>query len=154
MPRSVWWFEKLMWVSLLVGVAKGVLDWDRMVLEAVRQGANAHIPAYYLRTQIQAMSHVMVVIAVVALLVLVLIVWLIARQRKNWARWIFAVLFVLGVPFAFVQLPNVLSANPTAGALSLVQLVLQVAALVLIFLPDARPWFTRPAAGAQVNVNP
>jgi hypothetical protein len=150
MSRFVWWFEKLMWVSMLVGAIGFALDWDRLMIRLVQRGADAHIPVYYLRFRIQAMSVAMSVVAVVTLLVLLILVWLIARRRMNWARWVYATLFVLGLPYAVIQLPDMLSANPTAGALSGVQLALQLTALVLVFSPSARPWFTRPVVGAEV----
>jgi hypothetical protein len=41
----------------------------------------------------------------------------------------------------------VLSVNPTVAVLEILQVVLQIAALVLVFLPSARPWFTNAAVG-------
>jgi uncharacterized membrane protein len=133
MPKSVWWFEKLMWLSLLLGVVVAWLDWDRIISEA--QEAAGAMPI-----AVQTVSIFTIVITIAVMLGLV---FLIARVRQNWARWVFAVLFVLGLPFVVLKLPADLSANPTAGALSVVQLVMQVTALVLIFVPSARPWFAK-----------
>jgi hypothetical protein len=142
----VWWFEKLMWVSLLLGGVIAVLDWDRLLHKAA---ADAY--RYGDRVGIQAASFTMTVIAICTALVMLLLVWLIARRRMNWARWVLAAMFVLGSPSAFIGLPAMLSANPAAGALSLVQLATQIAALALVFSPNARPWFARPAVGTQTT---
>jgi len=146
MPRSVWWFEKLIWATLLLGPVIAWLDWDRLLRKAAPK-------AYLYRDPIaaKAASFSMTVIAIVTLLVMLLLVWLIARRRMNWARWIFAALFVLGAPFALMGYPEMFSANPAAGALSVAQLVMQIAALALVFSPSARPWFARTAVGPRTT---
>jgi peptidoglycan/LPS O-acetylase OafA/YrhL len=78
------------------------------------------------------------------LALLVLIAIKISAQR-GWARWLFAVLYVLGslatlylavfVPQSFRNLPAMLQVT------GLAQLGLQTAAMVLIFLPPSRRWF-------------
>ncbi len=65
--------------------------------------------------------------------------------RKNWARWIFAVVFVLAkiVFLSSVLLaPQIWLALPlTAIGPAITQFVLQGTALVLLFTPDASRWF-------------
>lgn len=66
---------------------------------------------------------------------------------RGWARWLFAVVYLLGtlmtlylavfVPQSFGSLPALLQIT------GLLQLVLQTAAMVLICIPAARPWFKR-----------
>jgi hypothetical protein len=78
------------------------------------------------------------------LALLVLIAIKITAQR-GWARWLFAVVYVLGslatlylavfVPQSFGNLPAMLQVT------GLVQLALQTAAMVLIFVPPSRRWF-------------
>jgi hypothetical protein len=73
--------------------------------------------------------------------------------RHGWARWLFALVYVLGTlgalvlviiaPEVFRALPIVLQANTVA------QFILQTAALILMFSSDARHWFaTRHAETA------
>ena len=72
------------------------------------------------------------------------------NARHGWARWLFAVVFVLGTlvgvvlvviaPEIFRGLPAVLQAN------MVVQFILQTAALILMFNSASRQWFaTRDA---------
>jgi amino acid transporter len=78
------------------------------------------------------------------LALLVLIAIKITAQR-GWARWLFAVVYVLGslatlylvvfVPQSFRNLPAMLQVT------GLVQLALQTAAMVLIFVQPSRLWF-------------
>jgi uncharacterized SAM-binding protein YcdF (DUF218 family) len=72
---------------------------------------------------------------------MVLFIWLVARRHKNWARWLLLILFVLGLPFYFRVLGQMLRLNPTAGSLSVVQVLAQTVAQFLIFTGNARDWF-------------
>jgi hypothetical protein len=141
MPKSVWWFEKLMWLSLLIGAVAAWLDWDRAV-------SNLQQATFDLRDAAELRS---IITMVLTLAVLLLLIFLISRVRQNWARWVFAVLFVVGTPPSALNLPALISANPVAGTLSLIQFVMQFVALVLIFVPDARAWFARPADNAPAT---
>jgi len=71
---------------------------------------------------------------------------------RGWARWTFAVIYVIGTlwstvlafvaPAMFRALPTILQANILA------QFVLQTAALVLIFTGTSRHWFKSKHVGA------
>jgi hypothetical protein len=145
MPRSVWCFEKLAWGSLLLGGLVTSLDWKRIVAKGVYQGRYAGIPEVWLKTEFEVMSRVAFLTAVATFFVILLLVWLAARRRINWVRWLLAALFVLGGPTVFANLKEVLSVNPTVAVLESLHIILQVAALALVFLPSARPWFWKEA---------
>jgi hypothetical protein len=130
-----------MWLSFLLAIVITWLDWDQIMSKAQEAGGGSLAAE---GVQVAAIVKTLTIVSmVIGFAVMVLLIILIARMRQNWARWVFAVLFVLGLPFTLINLPAVLSANPTAGALSVVQMVLQVTALVLIFVPSARPWFSK-----------
>ncbi len=83
------------------------------------------------------------VVASFSILVVVAIALLI-RNGRNWARWLFAVFFVLGVPTMLAvatQLSAWLHDRPTRAVLMLLQSLLQLAALILLFVPEANAWF-------------
>lgn len=129
MPRSVALFERLMYASLALSLLVIGLDGARM----------AALP------EVQASGGLGFLIAtgLFTVAILMLFIWLIARRRKNWARIVFVVLFVLGlVPFVQNFL-NVLAANPLAASVSGLQLLLQVVALFFVFSSSARPWFKK-----------
>jgi uncharacterized membrane protein len=88
------------------------------------------------------------VTAIATIIALLILIRLAARRRMNWARLLFGVACVVGL-VTLLQLPEALSANPTAAALSIAGSVLQLVALVLVFLPSARPWFVKPAGSAE-----
>ena len=68
---------------------------------------------------------------------------------RNWARWLMLVYFVLGLlmlPLALIIAPQALLLMPTLLVVyGFIQCVIQLAALVLVFVPASRIWF-RPTA--------
>ena len=71
---------------------------------------------------------------------LILCIWLISRGT-NWARWLFLAWFVWNCFFSPWSLQH-LSPRPAMGAIySSVQLMSQLVALALLFLPTANRWF-------------
>lgn len=127
MPRNVVVFERLMYAALIIGLLN-------LILDASRQ---SELP------EIQAAGGfgVVAAVAVAALGLLLLLIWLIARKRKNWARWLLVGFFVIGLWPTLQNVGSVLAANPPVGLLSVAQLVIQTAAIVFLFSGDARPWF-------------
>ena len=60
---------------------------------------------------------------------------------KNWARWSLLVLTLSGAPFAVNSVAQSLAASPAHGALGVIQVPLQVIALVLLFTGASSHWF-------------
>lgn len=135
LPSNVAWFEVLMYASLGLGVIVSTLQWSQSVERASAMGLGAGFVLF-----VQA--------SVVAFIVL--FIWLIARRQKNWARWIFLILGVLGLPFSLWSAWRLLLAGLATGTLMFVQLLMQAAAVLLIFTGNARDWFKRAVAGTPV----
>lgn len=72
---------------------------------------------------------------------MVLMIWLTARRRKNWARWLLLILALLGLPAYVHMFGRMISVDFLAGLLSSVQCVVQAIAFVLLFSGNARDWF-------------
>ena len=125
LPSNVARFEQLMYLALVIGLFDSALTWNHNVALAGKLGG-----VYFVLFG-QAFVFVFIV----------LFIWLVARRRKNWARWLMLVLFVLGLPPYFGGLHRLLNFEPVAGALSLVGFLVQVIALSLIFSGNARDWF-------------
>ena len=79
-------------------------------------------------------------VALCVLVLMALIVYLIG-SGKSWARMVFLVLFLLGCPLAVRPLLRSLEATPVSGILGLLQIVMQLLALVLLFQRSASNWF-------------
>ena len=75
-----------------------------------------------------------------------LLLWLIYKmdRGRHWARVTFLVLTVIGVPFAIQPMLASFSYSPVSGLLGLLQVGMEVVALVMLFSPQAKPWF-RPS---------
>ncbi len=73
------------------------------------------------------------------------------NRGQNWARITLVVLFILTAPFPTPTLMESLGAHPLAGILRILQLVLQVVALVMLFGAQARRWFD-PAERADAEM--
>jgi peptidoglycan/LPS O-acetylase OafA/YrhL len=75
--------------------------------------------------------------------------------RRNWARWVFAVIYVLGsamflfaallAPQVFLSMPVVLQSS------AIVQFALQTVALILLFVNSSRQWFRPQSNESEVN---
>ena len=129
-PSNVRRFEQLMYLSIAIGVVNTVLDWNRLVTMAKHLGGAVFI----------------VLVDGIVFGVLILLIWLVARQAKNWARWVQLGMFVVGIPSGIRLVEHNLHDRPVAGTLGLLSAVLQVAALFLIFTGNARDWFNRDPA--------
>jgi hypothetical protein len=81
---------------------------------------------------------------------LVFFIWKIS-QGKNWARIIFLVLYLLGLPFSLYSLPSDFGRSPIGGICSIAQIVLQGAGLWLICRPPGKDWFTDPRPEASLR---
>lgn len=72
---------------------------------------------------------------------------------RNWARWSMLLFFVLGLLMLLLAViiePQVLWLMPTLLVVfGFIQCVIQLAALVMVFMPASRIWF-RPAAQVVV----
>ena len=62
-------------------------------------------------------------------------------RGQNWARLLYITLFFLGLPFSFPAFLIILSKNPVAAVINLLQLSLQMMAVVLLLQKPARDWF-------------
>jgi hypothetical protein len=73
----------------------------------------------------------------------VLTAWLVAmvERGRNWARWTCVAIFPLSLPFVLLQLGFTIQSSPVAALLMLLQLPVQIAALVMLFIRPAGAWF-------------
>ena len=117
-PINVLRFETLLYASLMLG-ALSVAFQDRTTAELIEQ---------------------IILIAAAAIIVLqVYFVWLAARHRKNWPRWVLATALLLSVITLFWSIgENGLELDNSIG---IVSCVLTAVGLYFSFTGDARGWF-------------
>jgi hypothetical protein len=130
-PACVRHFEWLTAVNILLGVASSVLAHRSM---AARLGAAAPFSGatgYYL-----AFAG-----AVWAATFTFFLAFLITRQRIEAAKWVFVVLFALGLPMTFLKPFSGLS-NSAAETLSLARTGLEAYLVYLLFTSDFKMWLS------------
>ena len=121
-PRNVLWFEALLYASLM--------------LDALSVAFQDRTPTAELTEQ---MILAATMVAGGMILLLVYFVWLAARQRKNWPRWVLAAALLLSV----ISLFQVIGENGLEldSGIEIVSCVLTAAGLYFSFTGDARGWF-------------
>jgi hypothetical protein len=128
-PRQVVWATSLLWTSLALGLFTTVLDWS------------------YERS----LAPVSKLVSDLALTFLFLsfLIWKIS-QGRNWARIVYLVLFLFGGVFYFTFAAAAIRRSTAVAFLTILQGVMQFAALVLVFGVPGKDWFkasTRVSAG-------
>jgi hypothetical protein len=121
-PRNVVWFEALLYSSLTL---------------------DALSAAFQDRTPTAEMTDSMIMASTVLaggmILLLFYFVYLAARQRKNWPRWVLAAALVLSM----ISLFDVIGANGLEldSGIEIVSCVLTALGLYFSFTGDAKGWF-------------
>src|SRR6266850_2601994 len=123
MPSNVARFEKLMYLSLGIFETSLILRWY------------VHDLALSAATAVSFHS--------LNLVFLLACIWLVARRRKNWARWILLLVFIVSTKvYVPLLVPYWRGHGPDALSLGLSATILvQLVAFILIFTGNARDWF-------------
>ena len=123
-PKSVVTFERLSIASLILGIPMTALTYDLYVSATVR-------PAMIFTIQ-----------GITILVMIALILWA-SRRRSNIARWIWSLMFVVGVLFYIPSLIQFYKLG-IPGVISTIQVALQAAGVYFLMFPAAsREWFRR-----------
>jgi hypothetical protein len=122
LPRNVLWFEVLLYLSLM--------------LDAMSVAFQDRTPS---KDMTEQMIMAATIIAGLMILLLFYFVYLAARQRKNWPRWVLGAALVLSV----VSLIQVISENGMEldSAIEIVSCILTTAGLYFSYTGDAQGWF-------------
>jgi len=121
-PKNVLWFEVLLYLSLTLD-ALSVAFQDRT--------PNADIT--------EAVILLASVMAAGMILLMVYFVWLAARRRKNWPRWVLVAALVLSVVSLAQNIGD--SGLELDSAIEIVSCALTTAGLYFSFTGDAQGWF-------------
>ncbi len=122
-PVSVRAFEALLLISLGIGIAVTSLTWAELTREAG--------------------SFTVLFFQALTVAILLGIVVLVSRRGSNLARWAFTVLVLLGAAVYFPQMADLFARRPLVAVLGATQVALQIFGVLLLFRPDARPFFHR-----------
>ena len=142
-------FEGLMYLSIATTFAASIYLWATI---GAAPGPN--------QDELHFIVSALEIVSTATAIVMGFLVWLAARRRKNWARWVLLVVVFWGL----IYLPRSILHHPEAylksfgnfkaagdEKIQIVWMVLQgayvvrVIALFLIFTGDARAWFRKSA---------
>ncbi len=134
-PQSIVQFERLYILGIVLSLAASVWSFG--------QGANL-LPAGATPGMVAALPWVAGFGIVIGLAINLCLLFFIAHKGSEVAKWIFLILFTLGVAGALRGLTAPRIALPTGlRLLSLLHVIIQGVCVWLLFRPDARPWFRR-----------
>jgi drug/metabolite transporter superfamily protein YnfA len=125
-PQSAVWYERLAWAAVAAGLASGAANPAVLARNYDRYG-NGFLAFGVISTAAQLIW-----------------IWLVARKRQNWARWISLIVVLIGIPVAFRDNAEGLQFfNPISAIFWYTGYVLQLISVMLLFRGDAREWFSR-----------
>jgi hypothetical protein len=133
-PQAIRNFERLSLLAVAIAAIVLLLNWNLFVA-AVRMRV--------LGTGIEAG---LIVLSLLYLGLLVLLILLISRRASLVAKWILVLIIALELVYTVPAIPGMLRAGPIGWA-ETVQLLIQLAAIVLLFTPAARTWFREARTG-------
>jgi FtsH-binding integral membrane protein len=119
-PIEVTRAVQLLYASLGIGIVKVVFDFAR------------------LSSEISLMFILFVMILTFGLLFF--FIWKISDGR-NWARIVFLILFLLGLPISIPIYLEEIGRNLFLATLTSIQIIIQIVAIYLMFMKKSNPWF-------------
>jgi hypothetical protein len=127
-PKSIVYFERIIFGTLLLGVLQSYLGWDQAIAQAETLDRNKAV----------AITLIILIFTFVLIGTLTLLV---SRRRSRIAMWVSIALFVLGLP----ALVHLITSGQLLGSdnIAAIQGIGQVVAYALLFTPSARRWMRR-----------
>jgi hypothetical protein len=136
-PASIVNFERIVLITIVIGLVATVLNWEAVVAMARSQSRG------------QFGSNFVLVMQALLIALYLLLLWLIARRRNVVAMWIYVVLAVAGLLLSLRGIGDFGRMPLWAVLVQAAQWLLTLASLWLLFRPDARAWFRGAGSGAD-----
>lgn len=124
-PDCVIWYECLAGAAVVTGLGSAVAN-------------PAGLAKYY---NLHPISYPIVFVC--SILGQALWIWLIARKRQTWARWISLVMVIIGIPSVIMDFDERFQLNAVAAIAFHIGYLLLMVAVAPLFRSDARDWFSR-----------
>lgn len=135
-PISIKRFEIFYLLSFVVGLLNMVVAWDATMqqMAAAGPGMEDYGPA------------IMVGSVAIGALITLLLWFFAARKASNIARWIIVIFFAISLLSNVMSLARGSFPDGLGAVIAIVSLLLEAAAVVMLFQPDARAWFANDEA--------
>jgi hypothetical protein len=132
-PSTIVNFEWLSLLAILLGVATMVLAWDSLI-SSVRSKVLG-----------SGLEPAVAILAIIYVALLVLLILLTSRRASNVAKWLLVLIIAAGLVGSVPRIPAMLGAG-VLGWVETAQMLIQLAAIVMLFLPASRAWFRNGGA--------
>ena len=132
-PPSIVNFERVVILSIVLGLINTVLIWDRITDAVALTGVSLSV---------------VLTIQAITIGLYLLLIWFIARKGSVVAKWIYVVLAAIGLVFGLFGIGQVAQLYGNVSlVITLAQYVLSIVSIGLLFRADANAWFSgeRPA---------
>lgn len=130
-PKSIVQFERVVLLSIAIGIVQSILYWDHATAAANARGFG---PGVLVGAQLFGIA------------IYLLLLWFIARKGSFMARGIYVVLTIIGVAMSLFGLGQV---ETVPLIFTIVQALLSLISIWLLFRPDANAWFSQRRLSAD-----
>jgi hypothetical protein len=134
MPKNIVRFERIAYAACVLALIQSLADWRTVVQSLPGNTVWAWLVAFILIFGAEAWW-----------------IWLIARRRKNWARWFGVVVLVLALPGYIYFLAAKFQDAPLLAYACLLDAILWYVSFYFLFTGDAPAWFKRQPVIAPVS---
>lgn len=136
-PASIVNFERVVLVSIALGILNAFLLRDQAAATAANQGFG---PGFTLAVQ------------AISIAIYLLLIWFISRKASSVAKWIYVVLGAIGIVFGVAGYRSTLGFGTLPALITAIQYLLVLASIWLLFRPDAKAWFADRGASPDPDV--
>ena len=127
-PRSIVLFERLVLLSIVLGIISALLVSDKTQAALDAQGTPMGTGTLY---TVQA----------IGILLYLVLLYFISRKASPVAKWIYVVLAVIGLVMGLVGISATLAFGALPAAIAIAQYAITVVTIWLLFRPDSNAWF-------------
>ena len=139
-PKSIVTFERLYLGALALGIVDIVLSWQETSARLAADPRARDLGSTFLPMTV-----------LISVIIPLLLWYFVARKASVVAKWIVVALFVLSIAAFLIGAQRTGLPSGLSGILSLVAVVMQAAAVWLLFRPDAKAWFNDGRGGSETD---
>ena len=146
-PYSMTVFDRIYWAMIVIGLLGGAVNWQAAMTTITTNPGLGMLGN-------GAVMGILIGSVLLGLVINVLLWYFISRRVSNTARWIWVVLAAIGLPgsLRIIFAGNTQITLPGAGrAIVAINIVLQIAAAVMLFRAESRAWFARGGAAVDID---
>jgi len=133
-PKKVSTALKLLYVAFVLSVINVILNIPIEERSLLQGGINygSTFTGFFIGT--------IIFVSICSLAFLAFLIYKI-RKGRNWARITFLVISAIGIPFSIFSVIASLTINPFPEILSIIEIILEITAIVLLFQKKSSEWF-------------